>query len=125
MSNVVEGAVLEVVQAWELTNSELKRQGRRHLGVSHPDYKHLKRIRNKLVAHRIENLAKTERHRRWYKRTYGSYASVLALVARVAQRVASKVSAMELAGLIRAKSVSVRVSEEFTNEEFQSLLRAV
>ena len=73
MNYVVERFVLEVCQAWELLSAQLKRKGLRSIGVSHKDYRHLKRIRNKLVAHKIENNLKTRRHEAWYKRTYGNY----------------------------------------------------
>jgi proline dehydrogenase len=61
MNYVVERFVLEVEQAWVLVNAELRRQGLRTLGVSDKHYRHLKKIRNKLVAHKIENSLKSRR----------------------------------------------------------------
>ena len=125
MNSIVERSVLEVCQAWELLNSELKRLGLRTLGASHKDYRHLKRIRNKLVAHRIENLLKSERHVRWYKRTYGSYDSVLGLIQRTAERVAGRIRKLEIIGLFSAKSVSTRATPQITSENIAELLVAV
>src|SRR5437867_2941207 len=70
MNYVVERFVLEVEQAWVLLNHELKRQGLRTLGVSDNHYCDLKKIRNKLVAHKIENSVNSTRHENWYKRKY-------------------------------------------------------
>src|SRR5712691_2502149 len=56
--HVAQRLVLDAVEAWDLLNAELRRQGQRPLGTSDKDYRHLKRIRNKLVAHQAENLVK-------------------------------------------------------------------
>lgn len=125
MEHVVDRFVLEVVQAWELLNAELKRQKLRSLGVSHKDYRHLKRIRNKLLAHRIENRLKTKRHDVWYKSTYGNYESVLALVERVAERVDSRIQRLEFAGKLYAKSHSANVVQSITQGDIQALLEAL
>src|SRR4029079_6454177 len=105
---VVERFAVEVVQAWELLNSELKCQGRRTLGVTNKDYRHLKRIRNKLVAHRIENSLSSSKHEAWYRKTYGNFEGVLALIARVAERVADKIRQLEATGKLWAKSLTAK-----------------
>ena len=124
MNHVVEQSVLEVHQAWELLNKELKRLGLRTLGTSHKDYKHLRRIRNKLVAHRIENVLKTSRHLSWYKRTYGTYDSVLELAARAAHRVVDRIKKLEQSGRIFADSVSANSAPIVTRQDIRSLLEA-
>jgi hypothetical protein len=106
MNYVVERFVLEVYQAWELLDRELKRKGLRSLGVSNIDYKHLKRIRNELVAHKIENNLKTRRHEAWYKRKYGNYEAVLSLAQRVAERIAARVERLAVSGHLPSTSVS-------------------
>jgi hypothetical protein len=125
MNYVVERFVLEVVQAWELLNTEQKRRRLRPIGVSHKDYRHLKRIRNKLVAHKIENNLRTARHESWYKRTYGSYEAVLALVQRAAERVAGRVEQLEAKGHIRARRVSAPADPRITSEDISALLHAL
>jgi len=125
MDHVVERFVLEVVQAWELLNAFLKHRGLRTLGVSHKDYRHLKRIRNKLVAHKIENSLRTKRHETWYKRTYGDYESVLALVQRTAAKVAERIDRLSLVGHLRGKSVSVRSVPRITQADIVALLDAL
>jgi hypothetical protein len=125
MNYVVERFVLEVVQAWELLNAELKRQGLRSLGVSHKDYCHLKRVRNKLVAHKIENSLKTKRHEAWYRRTYGNYDSVLALVERVAERVAARVERLEFAGKLYTKTTIAQGTQAITPSDIDALLDAL
>lgn len=125
MEHVVDRLVLEVIQAWELLNEELRRQKLRSLGVSHKDYRHLKRIRNKLIAHRIENRLKTKRHKVWYKQTYGNYHSVLALVKRVAERVDSRIQQLKLAGKLNAKSTSARRVQGISQGDIQDLLEAL
>ena len=125
LNYVVERFVLEVCQAWELLNAELKRKGLRTLGVSHRDYRHLKRIRNKLVAHKLENNLKTRRHESWYKRTYGNYEAVLALVQRAAERVAARIEQLELSGYIHASSVSAPAPPSITHADISALIAAL
>ena len=125
MEHVVDRFVLEVVQAWDLLNTELRRQNLRSLGVSHKDYRHLKRIRNKLLAHRIENKLKTKRHEVWYKSRYGNYESVLALVERVAERVDSRIKRLEFTRKLYAKSHSANVVQAITQGDIQALLEAL
>jgi hypothetical protein len=125
MNYVVERFVVEVVQAWEVLNSELKRQGRRTLGITNKDYRHLKRIRNKLVAHKIENALASTKHESWYKRTYGNFESVLALVVRVAERVAEKIRKLEATGNLWSKSIATKSVAPFALADVQALLAAV
>ena len=125
MNHVVERFVVEVIQAWEILNGELKHQGLRTLGVTNKDYRHLKRIRNKLVAHNIENSLASAKHETWYKRAYGNFESVLALVARVASWVADKIRTLETAGKIWAKSIVVKSVAPFSVSDVQALLAAV
>ena len=122
---VVERFVVEVVQAWEVLNSELKRQGRRTLGVTNKDFRHLKRIRNKLVAHKIENSLASGKHETWYKKTYGNFESVLALVVRVAERISEKIRNLEATGRLWSKSTSTKSVAAFALADVQALLAAV
>jgi hypothetical protein len=124
MNYVVERFVLEVDQAWALLNSELKRQRMRTLGISDKDYKHLHKIRNKLLAHKIENSLKTMRYENWYKRTYGNFENVLTLVTRVADRINRKIRAMEANGGLEARSVSTNDVPRFEAKDIQNLLEA-
>ena len=124
MNYVVERFVLEVEQAWVLLNQELKRQGLRTLGVSHKDYRHLKKIRNKLVAHKIENSITTARYENWYKRTYGNFENVLALVTRVAERIHRTIRQLEATSRLRARSVSVKDAPRFEAKDIEALLAA-
>lgn len=124
MNYVVERFVLEVEQAWALLNQELKRQGLRTLGVSHKNYRHLKRIRNKLVAHKIENSIATARYENWYKKTYGNFENVLALVMRVAERIHRTVQQLEVSSRLRARSVTVKDAPRFEAQDIEALLAA-
>jgi len=125
MNYVVERFVIEVVQAWELMNEELVRQGRRPLGASDKHFRHLKRIRNKLVAHKVTNTLKTKRHETWYKRTYGSYENVLGLVRTVAERIYDKVRDLEAKGRITGRNVSVMHVPKFEVKDIELLLGAL
>jgi hypothetical protein len=124
LNYVVERFVLEVFQAWELLNAELKRKGLRTLGITHKDYRHLKRIRNKLVAHKIENLIKSRRHETWYKRTYGNYDAVLLLAQRAAERVAARIEHLEISGHIRAPA-SAPAAQKITANDIAALVAAL
>jgi len=124
MNYVVERFVLEVDQAWILLNQELRRQGKRTLGVSDGHYRHLHKIRNKLVAHKIENSLKTKRYKNWYKKRYGNFENVLTLVARVANRIHQKVKDMEARGQLRARNLSTRDAPRFDIEDIRRLLEA-
>jgi hypothetical protein len=125
MNHVVERAVLDVIQAWEIVNAELKKQRRRTLGVSHKDYRHLKRIRNKLVAHKVENSLRTPRHQTWYMRTYGSYEAVLGLVQRVADRVGERIKALEQAGHLTLKTTTAKITPRVAASDVDALFKAL
>jgi hypothetical protein len=125
MNHVVERAVLEIEFAWCLLNEELKRQKRRGLGVSDRSYRHLKRIRNKLVAHRVENLLKAKRHLAWYQRAYGSFESILALVRKVGGRVHDKVRALEAEGHLRATGTSAKHVAPFSVKDVEAIFGAL
>jgi len=121
---IVERYVLEVVQAWELANYALKRQRKRLLGVSNRDFQHLRKIRNKLVAHKIETLIKTQRYKKWYQKTYGNFESVLSLVERVADRVVVKIKKMNSDGLLTLHSSGERIVSAITDNDINQLLDA-
>ena len=124
MSHIVERFVLEVEQAWVLLNQELRRQGLRTLGVTNKDYRHLKKIRNKLIAHNIENSIATARYNNWYKRTYGSFESILELVTRVAERIHQTIQVLVSRGKLSARSVAVIGTPNFTVKDIEALLAA-
>lgn len=124
MDNVVERSVLEVCQAWELLNKKLKEVGLRTIGTTNRDYQHLKRIRNKLVAHRIENLVVTYRHLSWYRRTYGDFESVLGLVKRVAQRVAIRINDLERKGHLWSESITAGSPAQVRQSDLRALINA-
>ena len=125
MNYVVERFALEVVQAWELVNEELRRNQMRTMGVTNRDFRHLKRIRNKLIAHKVENFLRSQRHENWYKKTYGSYESVLALIRRVAEKVDAKIRLLQAKGLIPPLAVSSRRVDKFGAGEIDALLAAL
>jgi len=125
LANVVERYSVEAVQAWELTNKELKRHRMRTLGVSNRDYKHLKKIRNKLVAHKIENSVKTTRYESWYRKTYGSYSTVLALIERVATRVVGGIRRLERLGALGEPQYRLPSVPEITAADIEALLAAL
>lgn len=122
--HVAQRFALDVVQAWDLLNVELRRQGLRPLGVSDRDYRHLKRIRNKLVAHGVENLVKTKRHKIWYYSTY-DYERVLSLIHRVAQRISSKVQGLIDQGRMTPRPVTARKVSKFGRKDVEALLAAM
>lgn len=125
VDGVVERFVLEIEQAWTLTDKELRYQGLRPLGVSDRNYRHLKRIRNKLTAHRIENLVKSHRHRNWYTRTYGSYERVLDLLRSVSTRIYKKVQYLEATGRIVLKSATAPAVDKFHVKDVEALYIAM
>lgn len=125
LNYVVERFAVEVVQAWELTNKELKRHGMRTLGVSHKDFRHLKKVRNKLVAHKIENTIKTTSYETWYKKTYGSFSAVLALVERTANRAVEGIRRLEARGAISREQFRLPSIPEVTEADIAALLNAL
>jgi hypothetical protein len=122
--HVAQRLVLDAVEAWDLLNAELKRQGLRPLGTSDRDYRHLKRIRNKLVAHGAENLVKTSRHKTWYQRNY-DYERMLSLVRRVAQGISTKVEDLTNQGRIARRRVTTTKVPQFGRQDVEALLDAI
>lgn len=125
VDGVVERFVLEMEQAWTLADEELRCQGLRPLGVSDRNYRRLKRIRNKLTAHRVENLVKTQRHRNWYTRTYGSYERVFDLLRSVAARIYKKVQYLEETGRIILNSATAPAVDKFHVKDIEALYAAM
>jgi hypothetical protein len=125
LNYVVERFVLEVFQAFELTNKELKRHRMRLLGASSRDFRHLRRVRNKLVAHKIENSLKTTRHDTWYKKAYGNYPAVLQLVERCALKVASAIDRLVDRGLIPFQHFSLPSVPEVKGSDIEALVAAL
>ena len=125
VDGVVERFVLEIEQAWTLTDKELRHQGLRPLGISDRNYRHLKRIRNKLTAHRIENLVKTPRHLNWYTRTYGSYERVFGLLRSVAARIYEKVQYLEATHRIALNTATAPVVDKFHVKDVEALYAAI
>src|SRR3989344_1052966 len=125
VDGVVERFVLEIEQAWALTDEELKHQGLRPLGVSDRNYRHLKRIRNKLTAHRIENQVKSSRHKNWYTRTYGSYERVFDLLRSVATRIYKKVQYLEATRRIVLNSATAPAVDKFYVKDIEALYAAM
>lgn len=125
VDGVVERMMLELEQAWAMTNAELGRHQLRQLGQSAKDYRHIKRIRNKLVAHRIENAVRAPQHRKWYANTYGSYEAVFKLAERVGTRVSQKISLLERRGLLQVRSAAGRAVRKFTIEDVDALYTAL
>lgn len=121
VDGVVERFVLEMAEAWRLTNEELRDQGLRSLGESDRNYRHLKRIRHKLTAHRVENLVKTRRHQNWYTRTYGSYERMFDLLRRVAARIYKKVQYLEATGRIVLNSARAPAVDKFHVKDIEAL----
>ena len=122
---VVEKSVLDVIQAWDLLNAELEIHSMRQIGVSHKCYRHLKRIRNKLIAHKVENRVKTPRHQSWYTRAYGSYESVLQLIEVAADKVVGGIERLERANKLNVDSTSVRVTRAFGQADIDALYAAL
>jgi hypothetical protein len=125
LDHVVENSVVNTVQAWELLAAYLKKHKKRRLNSNDKHFRHLKRIRNKLVAHKVENMIATRRHESWYKRTYGSYETVLALVENVANAIANRIEELETRGILRPRSMSMRHVPEVTVESVQQLFDAL
>jgi hypothetical protein len=125
MNYVVERFILEVVQAWEIFNKELKQQNLRTLGVTNRDFRHLKKIRNKLVAHKIENSLASARYENWYKKRYGNFESVLALVLRVAERIRAKIMVLETDKRLATQGVSTKGVRRFDLNDIQALLASL
>jgi hypothetical protein len=125
MNYVVERFVLEVVQSWEILNKVLKQQNLRTLGVTDRDFRHLKKIRNKLVAHKVENSLATARYLNWYRKRYGNFESVLALVLRVAERIRTKIRMLEANRKIILRGVSTRGVQRFDLIDVEALLASL
>ena len=100
MNQIVEHSCLRVVEAWELLNDELAHQKRRTLGTKNADFVNLKRIRNKLIAHRIPNELNGKLHRKWYLKKYGSFDSVMVLIQRVGAKISERIQKLQLTGLL-------------------------
>ncbi len=66
----------------------------------------------------------SSKHEAWYRKTYGHFESVLALITRVAERVADKVRKLEAMGKVWAKSLTAKSVVPFAITDIQALLAA-
>lgn len=125
MTHVLERSLLEIVSAYELVNKELIRHGIRRLGFANQDYKDLKIMRNKLLAHKIENSLKTERYKKWYSKKYGDYEKTFDLILRVSERIVKKIEYLELKGFINPHVVITQVKPEIQESDVENFIEAL
>lgn len=88
-------------EAWfasHVASERHKVQKRRTLGTKNRDFVNLKRMRNKLIAHRVPNELNGKIHRKWYLKKYGSFEAVMALVQRVGAKISDKIQRLQLGG---------------------------
>lgn len=94
--------VLEVVQTWRLLQREARSLKDCRLSSQDSDFRDLKRIRDTLVAHRIENTIKTTEDLHWYRIEYGSYEKTFALIERVAEKLRNEIERLLKKGKLQA-----------------------
>ena len=122
LSKIVEHSCLRTVEAWELLSEELERQGMRKLGEKNRDFIHLKRIRNKLIAHRVPNALTGKVHHSWYDKKYGTFESVLGLISRVALKLATRICRLQKSGRLPQSHGIQRVPVEFNIDYLRRFL---
>ena len=125
MNHVVEHAALRVFEAWLLLDAELESQQLPRLDRTSKSYLDLKRIRDKLVAHRIENFVHARDHIEWYKKTLGKYDLVLKLLQNTASEVAQRIRELQSANNLRSPNIPLREVPEFYDSDVQELLAAM
>jgi hypothetical protein len=121
----IERAIIEIHFAWELVDKELKFYHKRPLGTSSQDYKDLRRMRNKLVAHKIENSLKSNKHQKWYKRKYGSYDKTFALLQRVTDKIVRKIDYLERHGYFKPVAIAYKTPIEIHKKDIDDFINAL
>jgi hypothetical protein len=99
---VFDVLVLEVEQTWRLLAKEASTLNDYELERDDPDYQDLKRIRDKLVAHRLEVTVGTTEHVKWYAERYGSYEKTSELIKRVAGKIEGEIRRLMRRGKLHA-----------------------
>ena len=126
MHYVVERNSLEVFEAWDLTSNLLRQESMRGLSTKHEAYRHLAKIRDKLVAHRIENVtAKRAGHQTWYKKRYGSHLATLELILSAADLVTAAIRRIEKRGILVHKPRWVGSVPEIEESDIDQLFMAL
>jgi hypothetical protein len=111
VANVLDKMVLETSQAWRMMNRLLRAAGEPELSDNDNRYKDLNRIRDKIVAHRVEVYVATSKHWDWFRSNYGRSPDIDKLIQQVALRIAAKVDELEERGIIDGFEYSVMPPE--------------
>lgn len=125
MNQAIEHSVLRVMEAWLLLDAEMLRL---HLGTldrKSPNYLNLKRVRDKLVAHRTENAVHTTEHADWYRQEIGSYSKAFDVVDALAKEIASKVRALQESGALSLPNLPLREVPSFYRGDVEEILEAM
>jgi hypothetical protein len=115
LDKVLDTLVLETVQAWQMMDELLKHKRRLRLKDDDLSYRDLKRIRDKIVAHRVQVGARTGEHRQWFNEEYRELPRIKELIQKVTSRIADAVDQIEEDGLVSGLSYTVmppRLSQE-------------
>ena len=125
VDNVLNTLVLETEQAWRMLNSLLRKMGRQELSDDDHVYRDLKRIRNKVVAHKVEVAVSSSKHLDWFKAKYKVFSEARGLIEQIALRISSRVDELEEDGLIGGTAYAAippRLSHRYV-QDFIHLLR--
>jgi hypothetical protein len=125
VNSVVETLILEVKQTWEILSGELKRMGEAPLLDPDRNYKDLKDIRDKLLAHRIEASLSTNQYLEWYKEKYGTYESIFILIGKVAKKIYFKICKLQSEKKLLTNSATGHVLTKLKIEDVENLLAAL
>lgn len=85
-----EALLNDVVQATDLVDKALRDFGNAKGLEPTKAIRNVQRMRNKLLAHRIEVLVSTNKHEMWYQANYGSYEKALTAIEKAAEELGDK-----------------------------------
>lgn len=125
MNHAIEHSVLRVHEAWDLLDAEVNHLKLGNLDRNDPAFVSLKRMRDKLVAHRVENEVYAEEHQRWYKEELGSFQKSFEVVTAVARALAVRIRELQRSGDITAPNLPLRDVPEFSGEDVAQLVQAL
>lgn len=125
IDKVFDVLILEVEQTWRLLSEVASEVDAFSLDPHDLDYKDLKRIRDKLVAHRIEVSLATTENLEWYAREYGSYERVFALVTQVTEKLRSEIQRLLDDGKLRAAIRPIKHAHAISQSDIDQLVEAL
>jgi|GEM_PF-3690990 len=124
---VTDSLVLFVYEAGLLLNKELSEQGAENSLQNDLDFKNIRRVRNKITAHGVENHAEYPAHLEWHKKNNSDLSVFLPYLLTVAKKISDQIKNLQSHNLLPLKHYKTLPSKfrPFGKSEVEEIFEAL